>query len=134
MTPEISLTWQQTIEAFSKWTPSTYVEHPYVAVAAVAWFIVGCLSTWAIFSPRVRDTTLERVALTGIAFGSFSRVFFVLGRGEIPWDGVLTSVSIAFYCIVIWHKNKYVIPKRKRKEEESLRAYEGPNRRASRKT
>lgn len=82
------------------------VHYPLELVSTVAWLIVGCACVWAVLSPSIEDTTLERIALSLISISSFSAAFCIIYRGMVYYDVAAVSVSIAFYCVTIYIKHR----------------------------
>lgn len=92
---------------------ATFLGGPYELITAIFWTVVAFGAMWAVFSPKVRDTTLERLALSFISICAFSRAFFVIERGLVPLDAMLIAGSLALYCIIIWWKHYIYLPKRR---------------------
>lgn len=90
-----------------------FINPPWADLAIIGWLIVGITTTVAVFAPRVRDTVLERICLAAIAIGAISRAIFIYVRSEVPSDGAWTAITLGIYCIVLWWKYCYVIPRRK---------------------
>jgi hypothetical protein len=101
------------LAAFVISQPAAFVDHWWIIFGALAWFMIMGFATWATFSSSIRDTVMERIALAVIAITAASRGFFIVERGEVPLDGVLAPMAIAFYCVVIWYKHRFIIPRRK---------------------
>lgn len=80
--------------------------------AAFCWLFVGISAIVADFTGYVRKTIIECVALAIISLGSFSRAYYVFTRHEIPADGLWIAVALAFYCVAMWYKMLWVVPRR----------------------
>jgi len=114
---------------YEKYMIAHWVGRPYEVVCALAWLFVGFATIWATFSPKIRDTVCERIALAFISISSFSRAFFVFDGGMVPFDGVLTAVSIALYCAVIWFKHQRLYHKRFLRRRDDVPSFANKNRR-----
>jgi hypothetical protein len=110
--------WDAIIQTFTTWNVGTFIQAPWADMAAVGWLIVALSAIWATFHRDIRDTALERIALAIICIGAFARAFFIFGRGEIPVDGAIAPLALAFYAVIIWYKHTFVIPKRREGEPE----------------
>jgi hypothetical protein len=86
---------------------------PWAWLSVAGGLIVGISTTVAVFAPRVRDTLLERICLASISIGAYSRAIFIYVNAEVPVDGAWTAITLGIYCLVIWWKYCYVIPRRK---------------------
>lgn len=89
-----------------------WVQHPWSNIAVICWLFTSVMCCVAVLCRSVRDTVLERVALGAICLGSLGRAFFVFGRGRVEVDEVWVAVALAFYCLALWWKYFWVIPRR----------------------
>ena len=102
---------------------SHMVDRDLEIVCAAAWFFVGIATIWATFSPKIKDTVLERIAIAFVSITSFSRAIYVFTMGNVALDGVLTAIAIAMYCVVIWNKHS----KERAEQENNRRKDDLPN-------
>ena len=70
--------------------------------SALCWFFVGLGATIAVFSPRIKDTTMERAGLSAVALACFASAWqaFRLDFYEAP-AALFTSVALAFYVVAL---------------------------------
>lgn len=94
-----------------------YVVTAHAVISSISWFIVGCGATYAVFSPRIRDTFWERVALSAVALTCVGTSFRVGRQGWISEGFLIMSVAMALYVVVIVAKHirggKCALPKDK---------------------
>ena len=78
----------------------------YGAFSALCWMIVGIGATLAVYSPRVKDTTLERCGLAAVAIACIASAWHAITQdyARAP-AGLLTSGALAFYVIALLLKH-----------------------------
>jgi hypothetical protein len=124
-------TWGEVMEALStpllayypyeKFVVSYVVGRPFEMVTAIAWMLVGIGAIWATFSPLIRDSVWERIALACVSLGAFSRAFYVANMGVVPLDAMFSAVAVAFYCIVIYAKHQLARRRKRRRCTDKYR-------------
>lgn len=82
-----------------------YIVTAHAVISSICWFIVGCGATYAVFSPKIRDTFWERVALSAVALCSVGTAFRVGRQGWISEGFLMMSIALAIYVIVIVGKH-----------------------------
>lgn len=86
-------------------TTDAYMVTLHGVLAALFWFIVGVGATLAVFSKRIRDTTAERVALSGVAIMAFATSCRVIRAGLVSEGGLLLSAFLAMYVVAVVAKH-----------------------------
>jgi hypothetical protein len=82
---------------------NAYIVTAHAVLSIVCWCVVGLGATVAVFSPTVRDTTAERLALAAIAMGAFATACRVIRQGWISEGGLFLSAALAFYVVaIVW--------------------------------
>lgn len=98
-----------------------YIVTAHAVISSICWFIVGCGATYAVFSPRIRDTFWERFALSAVAICSVGTSFRVGRQGWISEGFLMMSIALAIYVVVIVAKHvrggKCKLPKDKMRPE-----------------
>jgi heme/copper-type cytochrome/quinol oxidase subunit 1 len=74
-------------------------------LAAFFWAIVGAGATAAVYSKRIRDTTWERVALSGVAIMAFATSCRVIRAGLVSEGSLLLSGFLALYVVAVVAKH-----------------------------
>jgi len=96
---------------------NTYIVTAHAIVSSLCWIIVGIGGGYAVFSPKVKDTTAERLALSCISLFAFATAFRVIKQGWISEGYLMMSMAFAFYVVVIiykhWSKEHHKLPKDK---------------------
>lgn len=82
-----------------------YIVTAHAVISSICWFIVGCGATYAVFSPKIRDTFWERVALSAVALCSVGTSFRVGRQGWISEGFLMMSIALAIYVVVIVAKH-----------------------------
>ena len=79
----------------------------YGALSALCWLVVGLGATVAVYSPRIKDTTMERAGLSAVALACFASAWqaFRLDFYDAPAT-LLTSGSLAFYVVALVVKHR----------------------------
>lgn len=91
---------------------SRWWTQPLVNLSCFCWLFVGCSAAIADFVGYVRKTVPECVALAIVSMGAFSRAFYVFHRARIDNDALWISIGLALYCLSLWYKYIFVIPRR----------------------
>lgn len=88
----------------------------------VFWLIVAAGATWAVFSPTVRDTALERLALACVALSATGAACRAIFANPLPNGALFVGGSLAFYIVAIiikkMHRRHHPIPKDKTRPGE----------------
>lgn len=82
----------------------------HAAVSVACWFITAAGATVAVFSRKINDTVLERVALAAIAIGAIGTGCRIIKAGWITDGGLWISMALAFYVCVIFVKHWKRLP------------------------
>lgn len=74
-------------------------------LSSLFWLVLAIGATVAVFSKRIRDTTMERLGLAGVAIGALAAAWRTL-RGSAVTDGSLwLSGFIALYVVAVIAKH-----------------------------
>lgn len=96
---------------------NTYIVTAHAIVSCFCWIVVGAGGLYAVFSPKVKDTTAERLALSCISIFAFATAFRVIKQGWISEGYLMMSMAFAFYVVVIiykhWNNVYHKLPKDK---------------------
>lgn len=102
---------------------SDYIATTHAVVSCICWFIVGCGATYAVFSPKVKDTLWERIALSAVGLFSIGTSFRVGRQGWITEGFLFISVALAFYVLIVIIKHlrggRCSLPRDKRPSAET---------------
>ena len=94
-----------------------YIVTLHAIISCASWFVVGIGGLYAVFSPKVRDTTAERLALSCISIFAFATSVRVVRQGWVSEGGMMLSAAMACYVIVIiykhWNNKRHALPKDK---------------------
>lgn len=74
-------------------------------ISACCWAIVCAGATTAIFSARINDTLLERIALACIAIMALAAGWRAMVYGWVTNTGWLVSMALAFYVVAVFVKH-----------------------------
>lgn len=76
-----------------------------VSVSVLCWAVVAVGAACAIFSPRIQDTLLERIALAAVSFCAIAAAWRAFASGWVTNTGYLISIAFAFYVIAVFRKH-----------------------------
>lgn len=89
-----------------------WARHPWHNIESFCWLFVAWSAAIADFNGFVRKTVAECIALALISLGAFSRAYYTFVLVDVPTDTLWMSVALAFYCLTLWYKYLFVIPRR----------------------
>lgn len=96
---------------------NTLIGTAHIFIASLAWFVFGCGAAYAVFSPKVKDTTAERIALCAVSMFAFGTSYRVYTQDWVSEGGMWFAVALASYVCIIIYKHergiKYPLPKDK---------------------
>jgi hypothetical protein len=86
------------------------MEQLELVVTVVALVALATLATLAVFSPAYSDTTVQRIALAGIAIGALGVAWWCWQANDAPGPVVVLSVSASLFGAEtgrkIWSKRR----------------------------
>jgi len=74
-------------------------------LASLFWLVVAFGATAAVFSKRIRDTTMERLGLGGVAIGAFAAAWRSFRGAFVSDGGLLLSGFLALYVVAVVAKH-----------------------------
>lgn len=74
------------------------------AIALLCLAVIGTISTVAVFSKDFDDTLLQRIALTLLAVGAYSRIPHRLREADVPPELLLIDIGVALFGVATWAK------------------------------
>lgn len=74
-------------------------------VAAFCWIVIAGCAAMAVYSRRIQDTTMERLALSIVSIGALGSACRIVQQGWISDGAWFTSAGLAFYCVVVVWKH-----------------------------
>lgn len=83
-------------------------------LAVLCWVVVAIGWGAAIFSPRINDSWLERLALAWVSIGACAAAWRALSFGWITNTGWLISMGLALHVVAVYLKHL----RQKRREHE----------------
>jgi len=96
---------------FENYMIAQVILFPWSLLCVAAWAVVALGTTWAVFSPKIRDTVLERIALSIISVAACSRAYYIWETKAVSIDGTVVALALGFYVLVLYWKHCFVIPR-----------------------
>ena len=83
----------------------SYIVTGHAIISVAGWCIVSVVSGAAVFSPTVKDTTLERIGLSLISLATLAAAFRVFWQGWVSEGYLFLSSAFAFYALAVAYKH-----------------------------
>lgn len=77
----------------------------FVTIAAALWVVVSIGFAIAVFSPKIRDTTWERIALGCVSVTAAGNACRVLLLGWVNEGGLVHAAAMALLVVVLVRKH-----------------------------
>lgn len=74
-------------------------------ISGMCWCVVAAGATTAVFSPKIQDTLMERIGLSGVAVVALAAAWRALEKGWVTNTGFLVSIALAFYVVAVFCKH-----------------------------